>query len=197
MVHCYEAGYHSGEYTEQQRADLDRVFASNRRPDEGGWGPEERVSTTGDHSFNQEVAAHTDGSDEVCWQGPLDKRLGIYARRSWEGSWEPSRLASRERPSPRLSLSLYGSQRGGSELTVVGPPDAVLTTKTCSGERRRGRATPVEAPVIGTGRLRVQSESEVSSAGRERASHPVERRLHLGATSASIRPRVDGMVSRI
>jgi hypothetical protein len=54
----------------------------------------------------------------------------------------------------------YGSQRGGVELTLVGPPDARFTVKTRNGELATtlGAAlgTVVEAPVVGSGRLRVQ-----------------------------------------
>jgi hypothetical protein len=65
-----------------------------RRHSDGRWTDEELVSTTRHPSFNQEVVAHVDGSVEVCWQGPLDKRFGIYSRRWRDGAWSETRLVS-------------------------------------------------------------------------------------------------------
>jgi hypothetical protein len=65
-----------------------------RRREQGGWIGEELVSTTDHPSFNQEAIAHVDGGVEVCWQGPLGRRFGIYARRWRDGAWSETRLVS-------------------------------------------------------------------------------------------------------
>jgi hypothetical protein len=75
------------------RSDAGAVSVRCRRQDADGWTPEETVSTTGQPSFNQEVVAHPDGSVELCWQGPLGKRFGIFSRR-WRGGWDEPRLVS-------------------------------------------------------------------------------------------------------
>jgi hypothetical protein len=73
------------------------VFARRHRA--GTWAPEECVSTTEHPSFNQEVAAHADGSVEVCWQGRSGGRFAIFSRR-WSaagtsgGSWSGTRQVS-------------------------------------------------------------------------------------------------------
>jgi hypothetical protein len=76
------------------RADDEQVTMWCRRREAGTWAAEERVSTTGHPSFNQEATAHADGTVEVCWQAPLDSRFGIYSRRWRAGSWQPPRLVS-------------------------------------------------------------------------------------------------------
>jgi hypothetical protein len=35
----------------------------------------------------QEVLAHPDGSLQVCWQGRVGERFGIFARRFAGGGW--------------------------------------------------------------------------------------------------------------
>jgi len=59
-----------------------------------GWGPAQRVSSTGHPSFNQEIVAHQDGSVEVVWQGPYDSGFGIWSRRWHDGTWGEARLVS-------------------------------------------------------------------------------------------------------
>ena len=52
------------------------------------------VSTSAHPSFNQEVAAHADGSLELCWQGRDGARFGILARTWADGAWQDARLVS-------------------------------------------------------------------------------------------------------
>jgi hypothetical protein len=53
---------------------------------DGRWTAPEPVSTTAGPSFNQEVVAADDGSLLVCWQGRVDDRFGVFARRWHPGS---------------------------------------------------------------------------------------------------------------
>ncbi|MGH9059438.1 MAG: hypothetical protein ACRDZY_08010, partial [Acidimicrobiales bacterium] len=53
----------------------------------GAWTGPERVSTTSHPSFNQEVAAHDDGSLECCWQGYAAGRFGVLTRAFRDGAW--------------------------------------------------------------------------------------------------------------
>ncbi|MBX6382125.1 MAG: DUF3604 domain-containing protein [Microbispora sp.] len=76
------------------RSDGGEVTIWCRRHEAGRWTDEERVSTTSHPSFNQELTAHPDGSVEVCWQGRLDNRFGIFARRWKDGAWGEARLVS-------------------------------------------------------------------------------------------------------
>jgi hypothetical protein len=59
---------------------------------DGAWTSSERVSETGHPSFNQEAAAHGDGSIEVTWQGRSDDRFHVFARR-WvpDAGWGDTR----------------------------------------------------------------------------------------------------------
>ncbi|HEX6358050.1 DUF3604 domain-containing protein [Actinophytocola sp.] len=76
------------------RAGEDGVAVWCRLHENGDWLAPELVSTTAHPSFNQEAVAHVDGSVEVCWQGRLDNRFGIFARRWADGSWGETRLVS-------------------------------------------------------------------------------------------------------
>ncbi|MDQ1537020.1 MAG: hypothetical protein QOE58_1413, partial [Actinomycetota bacterium] len=67
---------------------------AHRFDGEAGWGPAERVSSTGHPSFNQEIVAHQDGTVEVVWQGPSGSGFGIWSRRWRNGEWDDARLAS-------------------------------------------------------------------------------------------------------
>ncbi len=63
---------------------------------DGAWTPPQPVSDTHGPSFNQEVVASGDGGLHVCWQGRVDDRFGVFARR-WNGSgWEPTVRVSDE-----------------------------------------------------------------------------------------------------
>ncbi|MFP5345947.1 MAG: DUF3604 domain-containing protein [Actinomycetes bacterium] len=56
---------------------------------DGRWSRPHAVSDTDGPSFNQEVVAYDNGL-QVCWQGHVDGRFGIFTRR-WTGSgWEPT-----------------------------------------------------------------------------------------------------------
>lgn len=58
------------------------VFSSMLAPSSGGpWSEPEPISTTPHPSFNQEVARHSDGSLECCWQGYSSGRFQIFSRR--------------------------------------------------------------------------------------------------------------------
>ncbi|TMR90998.1 DUF3604 domain-containing protein [Nonomuraea basaltis] len=76
------------------RSDGSEVTVWCRRHENGRWTSEERVSTTEHPSFNQELVAHVDGSVEVCWQGRIDNRFGIFARRWRDGTWDETRQVS-------------------------------------------------------------------------------------------------------
>jgi hypothetical protein len=70
------------------RSEDEEVAVYGRRCTDGRWSDPERVSDSGHPSFNQEVAAHDDGSVEVVWQGRVGGRFEILARR-WipESGW--------------------------------------------------------------------------------------------------------------
>ncbi|WP_127931529.1 DUF3604 domain-containing protein [Nonomuraea polychroma] len=98
------------------RAHEGEVSVFCRRGEQGGWTREELVSTTGHPSFNQEAIAHVDGGVEVCWQGPLGKRFGIYARRWRDGAWSEPHLVSErsERTNGHSSDFAHGASEGGA-----------------------------------------------------------------------------------
>jgi hypothetical protein len=96
------------------RATNGAVSVRSRRRGEGGWSDEELVSTTGQPSFNQEVVAHVDGSVEVCWQGPLGKRFGIFSRRWRDERWEDTRLISEGVEGNVWDVSVAAAPGGGS-----------------------------------------------------------------------------------
>lgn len=100
------------------------VWAS--RHVEGGWTAPEPVSTTDGPSFNQEVVAHPDGSLHVCWQGRVDERFGVFARR-WstderaEGAWgEPLQVSAGVRDNvwdPTLTATADGMAYAWAEYS--------------------------------------------------------------------------------
>jgi hypothetical protein len=59
-----------------------------------GWSEPVVVSTSAAPSFNQEVAAHADGSLELCWQGRHGDSFGIWSRRCVDGEWGPATLVN-------------------------------------------------------------------------------------------------------
>ena len=61
---------------------------------DGAWQPPEQVTTTSHPSFNQELAAHADGSIELCWQGRVGDRFGIHTRTWRDGAWGETGLVS-------------------------------------------------------------------------------------------------------
>lgn len=102
------------------------------------------------------------GTETTDWSGSLSVDGGEVVQTPY---WSPEITdVAPDRVSwiaiTRTFVEPYGSQRGGVELTVAGPPDAVLTVKTRGGELtttlRTADGATVDAPVTGTGRLRVQ-----------------------------------------
>ncbi|HTF54865.1 MAG TPA: DUF3604 domain-containing protein [Pseudonocardia sp.] len=96
------------------RAEPDGVRVWACRHEGGRWSAPEVVSTTGHPSFNQEVLAHADGSVEVCWQGHLGGRFGIYSRRWADGRWQPEVLVSDESSANVWDPALAATPTGGT-----------------------------------------------------------------------------------
>ena len=64
-----------------------RVSVWAQRHEDGAWSGPEPVSATDHPSFNQEMAAHADGSVEVVWQGRVGGRFQIFSRQWRAGAW--------------------------------------------------------------------------------------------------------------
>lgn len=102
------------------------------------------------------------GSENTDWSGSLTIDGGEVLQTPY---WSPEITdAARDGVSwvavTKTFGEPYGSQRGGVELTLVGPPDARFIVKTRNGELTStlgaAAGTVVESTVAGTGRLRVQ-----------------------------------------
>lgn len=85
-----------------------------RRFEDGQWTAEERVSTTGHPSFNQEAVAHADGSVECVWQARNTGRFSVFARRWREGSWGPTEQVDGEVSGSVWDPSLAPLPEGGT-----------------------------------------------------------------------------------
>jgi hypothetical protein len=102
------------------------------------------------------------GSETTDWSGSLTVHGGEVLQTPY---WSPEITdAGRDGISwaavTKTFGEPYGSQRGGVELTLIGPPDAVVTVKTRNGELETSLGAAlgevVEGPVVGSGRLRLQ-----------------------------------------
>ncbi len=72
-----------------------RVWAAAHR--DGVWGEPEQVGLGETPAFNAELAAHADGSLELVWQGRVEGRFGVQARRRGpgrDGTWGPATLVT-------------------------------------------------------------------------------------------------------
>ena len=69
------------------------VLASARR--DGVWSEPEQVSLGEAPAFNAELAAHPGGALELVWQGRVEGRFGVHARRHEPGTgWGPAALVT-------------------------------------------------------------------------------------------------------
>lgn len=89
------------------------VWAHRFHADDG-WGPVERVSSTGHPSFNQEIAAHDDGHLEVVWQAPFGAGFGIWSRCWRDGRWSGARLVSADAAGNAWDPAVAARPDGGS-----------------------------------------------------------------------------------
>ncbi|MDQ3404934.1 MAG: DUF3604 domain-containing protein [Actinomycetota bacterium] len=124
------------------------------------------------------------GSETTDWSGALSIDGGEVVQTPY---WSPEIT---EAASHRVAWTAstktfgepYGSQRGGVELTLVGPPDAVVTVTTRNGELSTVLGAIeggiVEGTVTGTGRLRIQP-----AVGGLMPLGCAERRVHYRDTS--------------
>lgn len=61
---------------------------------DGAWTAPEVVSLGDAPAFNAELAAHDDGSLELVWQGRVEGRFGVHARRRTAAGWGPATLVT-------------------------------------------------------------------------------------------------------
>jgi hypothetical protein len=157
---------------------------------DGRWSEPQPVSDMGGPSFNQEVVASGDGSLQVCWQGRVDDRFGIFARR-WNGTgWEPTTRVSEE-----------GSGNvWDPTLTVVGDGIAYAWTEYADGSYRvalrhlavDGVAGPVRQLTGGSDYALHPSLATTTDGRLWCAFDVITVQGHGGSGPTRLRPRPDG-----